>query len=162
MGKRKDKIIVQDAKPFYQVASKGMNATEVFSTDKTQVEGDRDTDPFNGCQTVPRIMFMHIISAGDDSVKLWENVSFYQKDEPNIIVNKQHINTTEMSEKSNTIVVGDCVKIISGLIQGYYAVVLDSSYDDENKTISGAKYWILKENYLKKKVWGQDSCSCNR
>ena len=151
MRKRKDKIIVQDAKPFYQVASKEMNATVVFSIDKTQVERDRDTDPFNGCQTVPRIMFMHIISVRDDGVKFWKNVSFYQKDEPNI-VNKQHINTTEMSGVSNIIVVGDCVKIISGLIQGYYAVVFDSSYGDENKTISGAKYWILKENYLKKKV----------
>ena len=151
MGKRKDKIIVQDAKPFYQVASKEMNATVVFSIDKTQVERDRDTDPFNGCQTVPRIMFMHIISVRDDGVKFWKNVSFYQKDEPNI-VNKQHINTTEMSGVSNIIVVGDCVKIISGLIQGYYAVVFDSSYGDENKTISGAKYWILKENYLQKKV----------
>ena len=30
MGKRKDKIIVQDAKSFCQVASKAMNATEVF------------------------------------------------------------------------------------------------------------------------------------
>ena len=97
-------------------------------------------------------MFMHIISVRDDGVKFWKNVSFYQKDEPNIIVNKQHINTTEMSGVSNIIVVGDCVKIISGLIQGYYAVVFDSSYGDENKTISGAKYWILKENYLKKKV----------
>ena len=29
-GKRKGKIIVQDDKSFYQVASKGMNATEVF------------------------------------------------------------------------------------------------------------------------------------
>ena len=38
MGKRKDKIFVQDAKFFYQVASKAMNATEVFLIDKTQVE----------------------------------------------------------------------------------------------------------------------------
>ena len=30
VGKRKGKIIVQDDKSFYQVASKGMNATEVF------------------------------------------------------------------------------------------------------------------------------------
>ena len=43
MGKRKDKIIVQDAKSFYQVASKGMNATKVFLIDETQVEGYRDT-----------------------------------------------------------------------------------------------------------------------
>ena len=71
MGKRKDKIIVQDAKSFYQVASKAMNATEVFLIDKTQVEAHRDTEPFNGCQTVPGIMSMHIISAGDDGVKLW-------------------------------------------------------------------------------------------
>ena len=71
MGKRKDKIIVQDTKSFYQVASKAMNATEVFLIDKTQVEAYRDTDPFNGCQTVSGIMFMHIISAGDDGVKLW-------------------------------------------------------------------------------------------
>ena len=48
------------------------------------------------------------------------------------------------------------VKIISGLFQGYYAMVLGSSYGDENeiqyftekKTISGAKYWVLKENNL--------------
>ena len=100
-------------------------------------------------------MSMHIISARDDGVKLWKNVSFYQKDEPNI-VNKRHINTTEKSKVSNNIVVGDCVKIISGLFQSYYAVVLGSSYGDENQiqcftekeTISGAKYWILKENYL--------------
>ena len=56
---------------------------------------------------------------------------------------------------SNNIVVGDCVKIISGLFQGYYAVVLGWNYGDENeiqyfteKTISGGKYWVLKENYL--------------
>ena len=61
-------------------------------------------------------MSMHIISARDDGVKLWKNVSFYQKDEPNI-VNKRHINTTEKSKVSNNIVVGDCVKIISGLFQ---------------------------------------------
>ena len=30
IGKRKDKIIVQDAKSFYQVPNKAMNATEVF------------------------------------------------------------------------------------------------------------------------------------
>ena len=36
-------------------------------------------------------MSMHFISARDDGVKLWKNVSFYQKDEPNI-VNKRHIN----------------------------------------------------------------------
>ena len=71
MGKRKDKIIVQDAKFFYQVAKKAMNATEVFLFDKTQVEVYRGTDPFNGCQTVPGIMSMHIISARDDGVKLW-------------------------------------------------------------------------------------------
>ena len=71
MDKRKDNINVQDSKSFYQVASKTMNATEVFSIDKTQVEAYRDTDPFNGCQTVPGIMSMHIISAGDDGVKLW-------------------------------------------------------------------------------------------
>ena len=35
MGKRKDKIIVQDAKSLYQVAKKAMNATEVFLIDKT-------------------------------------------------------------------------------------------------------------------------------
>ena len=50
---------------------------------------------------------MHIISAGDDGVKLWENASFFQKDEPNITVNKKHINTTEKSEASNNIVVDD-------------------------------------------------------
>ena len=46
------------------------------------------------------------------------------------------------------------VKIISGLFQGYCAMVLGSSYGDENefqyftekKTISGAKYLVLKEN----------------
>ena len=76
-------------------------------------------------------MSMHIISARDDGVKLWKNVSFYQKDEPNI-VNKRHIITTEKSKVSNNIVVGDCVKIISGLFQSYYAVVLGSSYGDEN------------------------------
>ena len=64
-------MIVQDAKCFCQVASKAMNAAEVFLIDKTQVEVYRDTDPFNGCQTVPGIMSMHIISAGDDGVKLW-------------------------------------------------------------------------------------------
>ena len=45
-------------------------------------------------------------------------------------------------------------KIISGLFPGYCAVVHGSSYGDENeiqyftakKTISGAKYWVLKEN----------------
>ena len=51
----------------------------------------------------------------------------------NIIVNKRHINTTENSEVSNNIVVGDCVKIISGLFQSYYAVVLGSSYGDEHE-----------------------------
>ena len=71
VGKREDKSIVQDAKSFYQVASEAMNATEVFLIDKTQIEAHRDTDPFNGCQTVPGIMSMHIISAGDDGVKLW-------------------------------------------------------------------------------------------
>ena len=76
-------------------------------------------------------MSMHFISARDDGVKLWKNASFYQKDEPNI-VNKRHINTTEKSKVSNNIVVGDCVKIISGLFQSYYAVVLGSSYGDEN------------------------------
>ena len=40
---------MQDAKSFYQVASKGMNATEVFLIDETQVEGYMDTDLFNGC-----------------------------------------------------------------------------------------------------------------
>ena len=49
MGKRNDKIIVQDPKSFYQVASKAMNATEVFLIDKTQIEAYRDTDPFNDC-----------------------------------------------------------------------------------------------------------------
>ena len=66
MGKRNDQNIVQDAKSFCQVARKAMNATEVFLIDKTQVEAQRDTDPFNGCQTVPGIMSMHIISVGDD------------------------------------------------------------------------------------------------
>ena len=80
---------------------------------------------------MPEIMSMHFISARDDGVKLWKNVSFYQKDEPNI-VNKRHINTTEKSKVSNNIVVGDCAKIISGLFQSYYAVVLGSSYGDEN------------------------------
>ena len=99
-------------------------------------------------------MSMHIISPGDDVVKLWKNASFLQKDEPNI-VNKQHINMTEKSKMSKNIVVGDYVKIISGLFQGYYAVVLGSNYGDENeiqhfteKTISRAKYWVLKENDL--------------
>ena len=64
----------------------------VFLIDKTHVEAYRDRDPFNGCQTVPGIMSMHIISA--DGAKLWKNVPFFWKDEPNIIVNKQHINTT--------------------------------------------------------------------
>ena len=35
---------------------------------------DTGTHPFNGCQTVPGITPMHIISARDDGVKLWENV----------------------------------------------------------------------------------------
>ena len=43
MGKRKDKIIVQDTKSFYQVASKAMNATEVFLIDKTQVAAYRES-----------------------------------------------------------------------------------------------------------------------
>ena len=51
---------------------------------------------------------------------------------------------------------GDYVKIISGLFQDYYAVVLGLSYGDENeiqyftekKTNSVAKYWVLKENDL--------------
>ena len=92
-------------------------------------------------------MSMHIISAGDDGVRLWKNVFYFQKDEPNIIINKQHINTTGKKEASNNIVAGDCVKIISGFFHGYYAV-LSSSYGDENgiqyftkkKTISGEKY----------------------
>ena len=67
---------MQDAKSFYQVASKAMNATEVFLIDKTQVEAYRDTDPFDSCQTVPGIISMHIISNGDDDVKLWKNASF--------------------------------------------------------------------------------------
>ena len=85
---------------------------------------------------------------------------FFQKDESYIIVNKQHINTTEKSEVTNNIIVGDCVKIISGLFQGYFAMVLRSRYGDENeiqyftekKTISGAKYWVLKENDLDSRV----------
>ena len=101
-------------------------------------------------------MSMHIISVGDDVVKLRKNVSFFRKDKPNIIVNNLHINTTEKSEVSDNIVVGDCVKITSGLSQGYYAVVLGLSYGDENeiqyfaekKTISGTRYWFLKENDL--------------
>ena len=60
-GQKKDKIIVQDAKSFYQVGSKAMNTTKVFSIDKTQVEAYRNTDPFNGCHAVPGIMSMHII-----------------------------------------------------------------------------------------------------
>ena len=79
MGKRKEKIIVQDAKSFYQVASKAMNATEVFLIDKTQVDAYRDTDPFNDCQTMPGIMSMHIILAGVDGEKFWKNVSFFPK-----------------------------------------------------------------------------------
>ena len=79
MGKRKDKIIMQVAKLFYQVASNAMNATEVFLIDKTQVEAYRDTNPFNGFQTVPGIMSMHIISGGDDGVNFWKNVSFFSK-----------------------------------------------------------------------------------
>ena len=79
MGKRKEKIIVQDAKSFYQVASKAMNATEVFLIDKTQVEAYRDTDPFNDCQTMPGIMSMHTILAGVDGEKFRKNVSFFPK-----------------------------------------------------------------------------------
>ena len=126
-----------------------------FLIDETQVEGYTDTDLFNGCQTVTGIMPMHLISARDDGVRLWKNVSFYQKIEPSIIVNKQHINTIKKSAVSNNIIVGDCVKIISGLFQGYCAVVFGWNYGDENeiqyfteKTISGGKYWVLKENYL--------------
>ena len=48
MGKRNNKIIVQDAKSFYQVAKKAMNATGVFSIHKTHVQAYRDTDLFNG------------------------------------------------------------------------------------------------------------------
>ena len=48
---------------------------------------------------------------------------FSQNDDPNI-VNKQHISATEKNEVSNNIVVGDFVKIFSGLFQGCYAVVL--------------------------------------
>ena len=77
MGKRKDKIIMQVAKLFYQVASNAMNATEVFLIDKTQVEAYRDTNPFNGFQTVPGIMSMHIISGGDD--ELLEKCVFFFK-----------------------------------------------------------------------------------
>ena len=47
-----------------------------FLIDKTQVEAYRDTDPLDNCQTVPGIMSMHIISTGDDDVKLWKNASF--------------------------------------------------------------------------------------
>ena len=91
-----------------------------FLIDKTQVEAYRDTDPFNGCQTVPGIMSMHIISAGDDGVKLWKNVSFFQK-------------TQEIQ------------------------------YFTEKKTISGAKYWVLKENDLdSREKCKQEICSCTR
>ena len=62
---------MQDAKSFYEIASKAMNATEVLLIDKTQFEAYRGTDPFNGCQTVSGIMSMRIISAEDDGVKLW-------------------------------------------------------------------------------------------
>ena len=88
MEKRKEKIIVQDTKSFYQVPSKAMNATEVFLIDKIQVEAYRDTDLFNGCQTVAGIIVYALHLAGDDGVKLWKNASYFQKDEPNIIVNK--------------------------------------------------------------------------
>ena len=88
MEKRKEKIIVQDTKSFYQVPSKAMNATEVFLNDKIQVEAYRDTDLFNGCQTVAGIIVYAHHLAGDDGVKLWKNASYFQKDEPNIIVNK--------------------------------------------------------------------------
>ena len=70
---------MQDAKSFYQVASKAMNAAEVFLIDKTQVEACRDTDPFNGCQTVPGIMSMRIISGGYDGVKLRKYASFSKR-----------------------------------------------------------------------------------
>ena len=91
-----------------------------FLIDKTQVEAYRDTDPFNGCQTVPGIMSMHIISAGDDGVKLWKNVSFFQK-------------THEIQ------------------------------YFTEKKTISGAKYWVLKENDLdSREKCKQEICRCTR
>ena len=43
MDIRKDKINVQDAKSFFQVASKAMIATEVFLIDKAQAETYRDT-----------------------------------------------------------------------------------------------------------------------
>ena len=62
-----------------------------------------------------------------------EKCIFFHKDEPNIIVNKQHINTTEKKEVFNNTVVGDSVKIVSGLFQGYNAVVFGSSYGDENE-----------------------------
>ena len=98
---------------------------------------------------------MPIISTGDNGVKQWKKLTYFQNDEPNINDTKQHISTTEKSEVSHNIVVGDCAKIISGLFQGYYGVFLGSSYGYENdtkyfteKTISGAKYWVLKENNL--------------
>ena len=98
---------------------------------------------------------MCIILAVDDGMKLWKNVSFFQKDEPNIIVSIS-IQQKRVKCPIIYIVVGDCAKIISGLFQSYYAMVLDSSYCDENEiqyftekeTISGAKYWVLKENDL--------------
>ena len=34
--------------------------------------------------------------------------TFFKKDEPNIIVKKQHVNTTEKSKVSNDIIVCDC------------------------------------------------------
>ena len=57
-------------------------------------------------------MSMHIIWAGDDGAKLWKNASFFQKDEPNIIVTNQHINATEKSKMSQNIAVSDFLKII--------------------------------------------------
>ena len=68
-GQKKGQYQCAGCKVFLSSCQQARNANEVLTIDKIQIETCRD--PFNGCQTVPGFMSMHIISAGDDGVKLW-------------------------------------------------------------------------------------------
>ena len=126
------------------------------------VEAYRDTDPFNGCQIVPGIMSMHIISPGDDVVKLWKNASFLQKDEPNIIVNKQHIQEYSCGWlcKNNFRVISRL--LCCGPLFKLWWWKWDSVFYWENyfwgKILGSQRKWPR----LKRKKWAQESCSYTR
>ena len=176
MSLGKERIIVQDAESFCQLAKQLTKRTTVIHVSKEEIEAYKGKNPFSDSVPVKGIFKTHVMRSNGKTTDLWLNSAYMKSDPPCIsIVNKSlEISSTEptgpsspptlASKGKQPFIYHDVVKVVKGNYVGYYGIITETGdlHDLEDKDEIEINYlrksfgkWVVNENDLDSREIGE-------